>query len=242
VKAAAEAWGLRVGEDLSAVADVGVEAGVVVAYGALVPASLLEIVPMLNVHFSLLPRWRGAAPVERAILAGDEVTGVCVMGLEASLDTGPVFARASTPVGEKYAEELTAELSHTGAKLLIDVLARTPWPTPVPQAGEATYAAKLAAADFELDPARGAEDLARIVRAGRATCHVEGRRLVVVRARVGSGSTLPGQLRVDGGEVSLGTAAGELVLEQIVPENSRAMAPSAWLSGARLPGDARWSK
>ena len=89
VKAAALARGLLVTEDVADLVDAGVELGVVVAFGALVPASVLDEVPMLNLHFSLLPRWRGAAPVERAILAGDARTGVCVMGLEATLDTGP---------------------------------------------------------------------------------------------------------------------------------------------------------
>src|SRR5487761_1947697 len=97
VKLAALELGLRVGHSLGELDAVDVERGVVVAYGAMIPSSVLEKVPMLNVHFSLLPRWRGAAPVERSILAGDEMTGVSVMSLEATLDTGPVHAVQRAP-------------------------------------------------------------------------------------------------------------------------------------------------
>ena len=101
VKAAALELGLPVSHSMEDVAEAGVELAVVVAYGRIIPASLLARVPMVNLHFSLLPRWRGAAPVERALLAGDEETGVCLMKLEEGLDTGPVYARLVVPIGDE---------------------------------------------------------------------------------------------------------------------------------------------
>src|SRR5439155_5015611 len=101
VKAAATELGLPVTASIDDVIDAGAELGVVVAYGRIIKPHVLDVLPMVNIHFSLLPRWRGAAPVERAILAGDEVTGVCVMALEEGLDTGPVYAREGRPIGEE---------------------------------------------------------------------------------------------------------------------------------------------
>ncbi len=144
VKTAATRLGLRVGHRLADIHEVDVERGVVVAYGAIIPELLLDKVPMLNVHFSLLPRWRGAAPVQRAILAGDEETGVSIISLEASLDTGPVHVERRVRVDDKTSHELTGELSHVGAAALIEVLA-TPalLEHPRAQVGEATYAEKI---------------------------------------------------------------------------------------------------
>src|SRR5438270_13832698 len=107
VKAAAIELGLPVSDKVDDVLDTGAELGVVVAYGRLIKPHVLERVPMINVHFSLLPRWRGAAPVERAILAGDTETGACLMGLEEGLDTGPVYECVQVPIDpEETADEL----------------------------------------------------------------------------------------------------------------------------------------
>jgi methionyl-tRNA formyltransferase len=121
----------------------GAELGVVVAYGRLVKPDVLAAVPMVNVHFSLLPRWRGAAPVERAILAGDPETGVCLMELEEGLDTGPVYARAVTAIGpDETADDLRRRLGEIGTELLLENLA-VGLGEPEPQIGEPTYAAKI---------------------------------------------------------------------------------------------------
>ena len=125
VGGAAAELGLPVAHHLDALADVEapVDLGVVVAYGQIVPRSVLERVPMVNLHFSLLPRWRGAAPVERAILAGDEVTGVCVMAVEEGLDTGDVYARAELPLGDDDdAVSVRSELATLGARLMVETL------------------------------------------------------------------------------------------------------------------------
>jgi methionyl-tRNA formyltransferase len=124
VKEAAQRLGLPVSHDLASVAGCGAQLGVVVAYGRLIPEDLLAEVPMVNLHFSLLPRWRGAAPVERAILAGDAVAGVCVMAVEVGLDTGGVYARSEVSVGHaETADELRSRLVEAGTRLLLGVLA-----------------------------------------------------------------------------------------------------------------------
>jgi hypothetical protein len=122
VKECAQELGLRVGHRLGDLDGVKVERGVVVAYGRLVPSELLERIPMLNVHFSLLPKWRGAAPVERAMLAGDEETGVSIMTLEPELDTGPVHLEKRVAIDDKTLATLLDELATLGAQALTEVL------------------------------------------------------------------------------------------------------------------------
>ncbi len=240
VKAAADRLGLPVTHRVDDVIDVGADLGVVVAFGRLVKPHVLDAVPMVNLHFSLLPRWRGAAPVERAILAGDERTGVCLMVLEEGLDTGPVLRCEETPIGpEETAAELRARLVAIGTAMLLDAL-RDGLPAPTPQAGEPTYAAKLEPADFELDWARPAGELHRVVRAGSGRAHTthRGKRLKVHRAVLapaGAGRGLePGQL--DGALV--GTGAGALRLVAVQPEGKGVLAADDWARGARTaPGD-----
>src|SRR3954469_19397759 len=120
VAAAAEELGLRVSNKVDDVLDAGVELGVVVAFGRLIKPHVLDQVPMVNVHFSLLPRWRGAAPVERAILAGDTETGVCLMGLEEGLDTGPVYECVKADIGQDdTADDLRRRLAEIGTRMLL---------------------------------------------------------------------------------------------------------------------------
>jgi methionyl-tRNA formyltransferase len=245
VKQAATALGLPVRtpekarEVVADVRDSGAELGVVVAFGQLLPPALLDAVPFgfCNVHFSLLPRWRGAAPVERALLAGDRETGVCLMRIDAGLDTGPVYACERTPIGDdETAGELRDRLVALGTQVLLRELPRLPDATPVPQAGEPTYAEKLGVDEFRLDPARPAAELARLVRAGNprpgAWLVAGGRRVKVWRAHVGDGGSVPAGT-VDERAV-LGTARGDLVLEEVQAEGKRAMAAGAWRRG--VPG------
>jgi methionyl-tRNA formyltransferase len=160
--------GLLVTHKPADVVPSGAELGVVVAYGRLVKPDVLAAVPMVNVHFSLLPRWRGAAPVERSILAGDRETGVCLMELEEGLDTGPVYARAATPIGaDETADELRRRLGGIGADLLLKNLA-VGLGAPEPQIGEPTYAAKITTDEMRLDFEQAAEICDRAVRVGRA--------------------------------------------------------------------------
>lgn len=142
--------------------------GVIVAYGGLVREPLLSAPKLgwINLHFSVLPRWRGAAPVQRAILAGDTETGVMVMQMEAGLDTGPVRASAATPVDGKTAGELTAELAEMGARLMVDVLGDLDRYLPVAQPGEGvTYARKIEKSEARLDFHASAGAVERQIRA-----------------------------------------------------------------------------
>jgi methionyl-tRNA formyltransferase len=250
VRRAAEALGLPVRTPVKArevVDDVhasGADLGVVVAFGQLLPVSLLEALPLgfVNVHFSLLPRWRGAAPVERAVLAGDTETGVCVMQLEAGLETGPVYASRAVPIGAREtAGELRDRLVDVGTQLLVEQVPKIATAEPVPQRGEPTYAEKLTVEEFRIDPQLSATELDRIVRAGNprpgAWIIVAGRRVKVWRAHPATDTRSdlpPGDITPDG---ALVTSSGSLVLEEVQPEGKRPMAASAWRAGMRA--DAR---
>jgi methionyl-tRNA formyltransferase len=249
VRVAAEELGLdvRTPEKAREIVDEtrasGARLGVVVAFGQLLPTALLDALPLgfVNLHFSLLPRWRGAAPVERALLAGDSKTGVCLMQLEAGLDTGPVYATASMTIGDdETSGELRARLVELGTYLLVDHLPDVGARRPMPQEGEPTYADKLTVEEFELDPARPSFELARIVRAGNprpgAWIRVGDRRVKVWRAHADSatGPGEPGMITTTGGLV---TVDGVLVLDEVQPEGKRTMPGAAWRAGLRA--DAR---
>ncbi len=234
VKAFAMERGIEVTDDLDRVKDLDVELAIVVAYGRLIPAAMLEAMPYLNVHFSLLPRWRGAAPVERAILAGDLETGVAIMQLEEALDTGPVYATSTTPVGEATSAELLDRLSVMGGDLLVSLLASgvAGLPDPVAQVGEPTYAAKLKAEDFALTPGLSAVEMSRRVRLGRASLQVAGQRLRVHAAHLAEGEPddVPGTLR----GAAVCTGSGRLILELVQPEGRKPVDAADWRRGARL--------
>ncbi len=240
VKAAALALGLAVSDEVDHVVAVGADLGVVVAYGRLIRPPILARLDLVNLHFSLLPRWRGAAPVERAILAGDDETGVCVMGLEEGLDTGPVHACERVPIGpDETADELRARLVARGSELLVRTLSAG-LGAPAPQVGEPTYAAKLDPAELHLDWSRPALELHRLVRVGGAWTTFRGRRLKVRRTRLLSvdpsepGPLAPGVLE----GIRVGTGGGELELVEVQPEGRAAQAGTAWRNGARpLPGE-----
>jgi methionyl-tRNA formyltransferase len=237
VKEAAHRLGLPVGHRVDDVLTAGVELGIVVAYGALVRPHVLAAVPMVNLHFSLLPRWRGAAPVERAVLAGDHETGVCLMQLEEGLDTGPVYARVGVPIApDETAASLRHRLVEVGARLLVERLVEG-LRDPVPQTGEVSYAAKLDPAEFELRFARSAVELDRIVRVGGAWTTFRGRRLKVLRAEVvpaGAGEPgEPGEL-LDASDVVIACGDGTaLRLVEVQPEGRSAQPTRAWANGAR---------
>lgn len=237
VKVAALARGIPVSDDPSDATTVGADLGVVVAYGAILRRPLLEAVPMVNLHFSLLPRWRGAAPVERAILAGDDHTGVCVMAVEEGLDTGGLHASTALAIRRSStAEELGAQLTAVGSKLLVDTL-RAGLGEPAPQVGEATYAAKLRPEDLCLAWDRPAVELARVVRVGGAWTTFRGRRLKVHGARawpVSPSDSAPGAL--DGDRVATGD--GTLQLVTVQPEGKTPVPWADWVNGARPePGE-----
>ncbi len=206
---------LRVAEEQARFADFGADVAVVAAYGLILPQPILDAPRLgcLNVHGSLLPRWRGAAPIQRAILAGDVVTGVGIMQMEAGLDTGPVRLEGSTPVGRKTTGELTDELAEMGARLMVQVLAdpdRYP-PRPQPQDG-VTYAAKIDKAETRLDFKQSAAQLERQVRAFQpapgAWFEVQGERIKIlsaepIDAKGAAGEVLDEHLTIACGEGAL---------------------------------------
>lgn len=238
VAQAASALGLPVSTEMADVATAGAELAVVVAYGRIIPVSLLEQIPMVNLHFSLLPRWRGAAPVERAILAGDRETGVCVMAVEEGLDTGAVYARRTLPITNQTLAELRVELVDVGASLLVETLANgvDGLPEPVPQEGEVTIAQKISPEDLHLQWDADAVALERVVRLGRAWTTFRGKRLFVVRAAVVEASTDQDEAGLPPGTLvgtSVQTGLGLLMLETVQPESKGPMAAGDWIRGAR---------
>lgn len=249
VKAAAVALGIPVTDQVDDVVGLGADLGIVVAFGRLIKPHVLAVLPMVNMHFSLLPRWRGAAPVERAILAGDATTGVCLMALEAGLDTGPVYDRAEISIGtEDTADALRARLEGLGTAMLLRAL-RNGLPEPRAQEGEPTYASKLEPEEHCLDWSRPAIDVHRVIRLGRAWTTFRGRRLKIRAARlVDDPSELqpgvidPVTLRVGAGagggpsDAARGTGAVELV--EVQPEGKPVQGAAAWRNGAHLkPGE-----
>jgi methionyl-tRNA formyltransferase len=240
VKAAALERGLSVGTEPAEVLGVGAQLGVVVAYGRLVPADVLARLPMVNLHFSLLPRWRGAAPVERAILAGDDRTGVCLMDVEEGLDTGGVHRRVEVTIDDDVtAEELRARLAELGTAMLLEALAEG-LGTAEPQGEDGvTYAEKLTAEDRRLDWGAPAVQAHRVVRVGGAWTTFGDRRLKVLAARrVESGALdprVPVGVVQDGLRVRCGDGAG-LELLQVQPEGRAPMDATAWANGARPVG------
>lgn len=246
VKAAAEDLGIPVSVVVEDAVDVKADLGVVVAFGRLIATPILEMLPMVNLHFSLLPRWRGAAPVERAILAGDATTGVCLMAVAEALDTGDVYATRQVDIGEDDTlDDLRRQLVSIGSTMLVEELTAGLGP-PKPQVGEPSYAAKLEPGDHRLDFDRSALELHRVVRLGRAWCLFRDKRLKVLETEpVGSaapdaasdapsGAGIPGQLV----GTSVVTADGRLRLLTVQPEGRKPMAAPAWLNGVRPePGE-----
>ncbi|MBO0749609.1 MAG: methionyl-tRNA formyltransferase [Porphyrobacter sp.] len=223
VQLAAEELGIEVRHpttlrDLEAEADflaLEPELAVVVAYGLILPKPIIDGPERgcLNVHASLLPRWRGAAPIQRAILAGDHVTGVTIMRMEQGLDTGPMLATARVPVEDKTSGELHAELAEIGARLLVETVAQLDQlkPEPQPELG-ATYAAKIDKAEARIDWSKPAELIEREVRAFApfpgSWFELDGERIKVLRARTigvngADGTVLDGQLTIACGQAAI---------------------------------------
>jgi methionyl-tRNA formyltransferase len=214
------------------------EAICVCAFGALIKEPLLSEYLMLNVHPSLLPRWRGAAPIERAIMAGDERTGVSIMRMTAGLDSGPVCSQAGVPIGhdDTYGT-LAPRLEELGGELLVRTLDEDP-PCTEQDDSLATYAEKITAQDRKLDPARPAAELERIVRAltPHVGAHVElqdGTTLGVREARLLASGAPPGIVSLDGPRPVLGCGEGALELVVVQPPGRRAMTGEEYLRGLR---------
>ena len=227
VQARAEALGLSVrhpvslkgAEEQAAFAALNAEVAVVVAYGLILPQAILDAPARgcLNIHASLLPRWRGAAPIHRAILSGDAETGICIMQMEAGLDTGPVLLREATPIGpQETTAALHDRLSAMGARLITTALDRLDTLTPDRQPDEGvTYAAKIDKAEARIDWTRPAEDIDRQVRGlspfPGAWTDLNGERIKLLASRLADGQGTPGQTLTDHLTIACGTGAIEIL-------------------------------
>ncbi len=248
VQRAAEALGIEVRHplglrDLDAQAEflaLEPEVAVVVAYGLILPQPILEAPAMgcLNVHASLLPRWRGAAPIQRAILAGDHVTGVTIMRMERGLDTGPMLAAARVPVEDKTSGELHAELAEIGARLMVETLAQIDQLKPEPQTDlGATYAAKIDKAESRIDWTKPAELIEREVRAFApfpgSWFELDGERIKVLKARVIGVNGAPGTVL----DEELTVACGDAAIRPLTVQRAGkpAMAVEDFLRGKAVP-------
>jgi methionyl-tRNA formyltransferase len=252
IKLAATEWGLPVvqpesrGELDSILQDAEIDVGVVVAYGRILSAAALASAPsgFVNVHFSLLPRWRGAAPVERAILAGDESTGVTLMQLDEGLDTGPVIAVVETPIApDETGGSLTGRLSYLGGMLIDDAMSEL-------LAGRldsaqqlrtgVTIANRLERSEGRIDASWTAAYAERAIRAFNPRpgvwFSIDGSRCRVHRASYSDEAVTPGAIAAFNGSAVLGLEGGSLALELVQPAGKAAMTGTAWLNGRRGVG------
>ena len=248
VHAAADALGLPVRhpvslkgpEEQAAFAALEADVAVVVAYGLILPQAVLDAprAGCLNIHASLLPRWRGAAPIHRAIMAGDAETGICIMRMEAGLDTGPVLMRQSTPIGvTETTQDLHDRLSQMGADLILTALDRLPDLTAEPQPAESvTYAAKIDKAESRIDWTRPAAEVDRQIRGlspfPGAWCMAAGERIKLLRSVLADGQGSPGTV-LHGLTVACGKGAIAITLAQ--REGKKAQIPEDFLRGFTLP-------
>ena len=234
---------LKGAEEQAAFAALDADVAVVAAYGLILPQAVLDAPRhgCLNVHASLLPRWRGAAPIQRAILAGDAETGVCIMQMEAGLDTGPVRLNDRTPIGGKTAGVLTAELSAMGARLMVEALGDLAAHPPVAQPEDGvTYAAKIDKTEARLDFTRPAAAVERQVRAFNppgAWFEADGERVRVLEAAMADGRGVPGTV-IDG---ELTIACGSEAIQPIVVQRAGrgVMSADELLRGYPIPAGAQ---
>lgn len=225
------------------------DVGVVAAYGLILPRQVLGVPPLgfLNVHASLLPRWRGAAPIQRAILAGDEYTGVSIMRMEEGLDTGPYCEISRTTVADKTADELIEELALLGAEALVRALGRLgaggcDWT--VQDEAAVTYADKVTKADIRLSPDLSATELLRRIRASSsqspARIAIGGTALTVLDATDSALDLSRGAVRASRRDVFLAGSDGTIELLTVKPDGRKAMEAAAWARGATISADACW--
>lgn len=221
---------------------IDAEAMVVAAYGLILPQAVLDMprYGCLNIHASLLPRWRGAAPIQRAILAGDEETGVCIMQMEAGLDTGPVLLSEALPIApDDTSGSLHDKLAGLGARLIVETLARLPLPLLPQAASGASYAAKIEKAESLIDWALPAEQLQRKIRAFNpfpgALASLEGMSVKIWAAQVEAGESTPGRIvAVDKQGIVVGCGEGVLRLMELQKAGGKRMAAAQFLAGTPL--------
>ena len=231
---------LKGADDQEAFAALEADIAVVAAYGLILPQAILDGTRLgcINIHASLLPRWRGAAPIQRAILAGDAETGVTIMQMEAGLDTGPMLKFETTPIDAKTAGELTDEMAWMGGRLVVEVLSDLEAYPPQPQPEDGvTYAKKIDKAEARLDFSQGADAVERQVRAFApspgAFIELEGIRYKVLEADIVPGGGWPGQVTDD--QLTIGCGKGALRPVRVQKAGKPAMDTAELLRGNPIP-------
>jgi methionyl-tRNA formyltransferase len=223
--------------DIDVVRKARPDALVVAAYGLLLPRALLDVAPRgaWNIHASLLPRWRGAAPIQRAILAGDAQTGISIMRMDAGLDTGPVLAQGKVPIAKHDdAGTLHDKLAELGAEMIVAALERIPGePQPQPREG-ATYAAKITRAEAALDWTRPAAELERVVRALRPSPGASTGTVKVWRAHVAEGRGTPGEILSVGSAITVACSEQALAIEELQRAGGKRVSAAEYLRGRPL--------
>ena len=228
--------------DRAAFAALGLDIAVVAAYGLILPWAILDSPTRgcLNIHASQLPRWRGAAPIQRAILAGDAATGVTIMQMERGLDTGPMLLTATTPVEDKTAGALTDELARLGARLVVEVLRDQPPAALQPEDG-VTYASKIDKAETRLDFGQPAMAVERAIRAFNpvpgAWCEIDGERVKLLAAEIVDAAGVPGAVLDE--RLTIACANGAIRATLIQRAGKPAMPAEVALRGWRVPTGAR---
>ena len=229
VKRASLDLGLEVTTEIDDALHVGAELGVVVAFGKIIPTRVLEQLPMVNLHVSALPRWRGAAPNERAILAGDPTTAISIMAVVERLDEGDIWAQETVEIGEnETTAELRVRLGEQGANLMARTI-REGFPASVPQSGDPVYATKLTNEDVHLDWNRPAAELQRVVRVGGAWTTFRGDRFKIWEVEMVGEGPAPGHLEYG----LVGCGEGALRLVSVQPAGKPRMSVSNWSNGAQ---------
>lgn len=247
VQLAAEDLGLKVRmpvrlrdeAEWQAFAALEADVAVVVAYGLILPQRILDVPRLgcLNIHASILPRWRGAAPIQRAIMAGDAETGVSIMQMEAGLDTGPVLAERRTEIGpEDKASDLHDRLAGMGAALIAEVLEHLPMPAIAQPESGVTYAAKIDKGEARIDWKQPAAGIDRLIRGMSpfpgAWCEIDGERVKLLASRVAEGQGVPGQV-LGGFRIACGEGAVEIIEAQRA--GKKPMSVAGLLNGWALP-------
>ena len=231
--------------DIDELTALRADVAVVVAYGLILPRAVLDAPARgcLNIHASLLPRWRGAAPIQRAIMAGDAETGICVMGMEAGLDTGPVLLREAIPIGPSdTAGTLHDALAALGGRLIVEALARLDTLAPIPQPETGiTYAAKIDKAEARIDWTRPAVEVDRHIRGlspfPGAWCEMGGERVKLLVSALAEGSGRPGETLDDALRVACGNGAIRIL--RLQRPGRAVMDADASLRGAPVPEGSR---
>ena len=215
--------------------------GVVVAYGHIISSEALQVLPMINIHYSLLPRWRGAAPVERALLAGDEQTGVCIMQVVEQLDAGDILSSVTTQISQTdTTTTLRSRLGEIANPMLIEVLSNGV-STTQPQTGDIVVAAKITQADLEIDWSKPAAVIDRQVRVGGAFTFFHDKRFKIHSLKVSTEIFIakPGNMVAVNDRVLVACGQGVVELVEIQPEGKPRISAQDWKKGARLDAQSR---